>query len=93
MSYCRIDTITARLDLVDTFLHDEDLFYATLQQLQNLSNFDNMLTNIIVVPTNNQQQQRQGRRGGAGLGMTSSDSISRASAGTRNAIPAAADSD
>ena len=56
---CRMDTITARLNLVDTFLHDEDLFYATLQQLKNLTSLDNMLTNIVVVPARRQQKQQQ----------------------------------
>jgi DNA mismatch repair ATPase MutS len=59
---CRMDTITARLDLVDTFLLDEDLFYATLQQLKNLTSLDNMLTNIVVVPARRQQQQQQQQR-------------------------------
>ncbi len=45
-----MDTISARLDLVDTFLQDQELFYTTLQQLQNLSSLDNMLTNIVVIP-------------------------------------------
>lgn len=47
---CRIDTINARLDLVDTFLEDEDFFYAVLEHLQNLPAVDKMLTNIAVVP-------------------------------------------
>ena len=70
-----MDTITARLDLVDTFLHNEDLFYATLQQLQNLASLDSMLINIVVVPSRKQQQQlqqrRQGQENGRGLGISS----------------------
>ncbi len=60
-----MDTITARLDLVDAFLQDEGLFYTTLQQLQNLSSLDNMLTNIVVIPPmmqNLSRQQHQQRR-------------------------------
>ena len=60
-----MDTITARLDLVDVFLQNEELFYATLQQLQNLAGLDNMLTNIVVIPPmmqNLSERQRQKRR-------------------------------
>lgn len=47
---CRIDTINARLGLVDTFLEDEDFFYAVLEHLQSLPAVDKMLTNIAVIP-------------------------------------------
>jgi DNA mismatch repair protein MSH4 len=47
---CRIDTINARLDLVDTFLEDEEFFYAVLEHLQNLPAVDKMLTNIAIIP-------------------------------------------
>lgn len=47
---CRSDTINARLDLVDTFLSNEDFFYAVLEHLQSLPAIDKMLTNIAVVP-------------------------------------------
>jgi hypothetical protein len=57
------------LDLVDTFLQSEDLFYATLQQLQNLSSLDNMLTNIVVVPSK-MHLQRQQQRQGLGIAST-----------------------
>ncbi|CAJ1969540.1 unnamed protein product [Cylindrotheca closterium] len=48
----RMDTIHARLDLVDTFLQSEDFFYAVLENLQNLPAVDKMLTNVAVVPRN-----------------------------------------
>jgi len=48
----RMDTINARLDLVDTFLQSEDFFYAVLENLQNLPAVDKMLTNVAVVPRN-----------------------------------------
>ncbi|KAL3944879.1 MAG: hypothetical protein SGBAC_001022 [Bacillariaceae sp.] len=48
----RIDTIHARLDLVDSFLQTEDFFYAVLEHLQNLPAVDKMLTNVAVVPKN-----------------------------------------
>ena len=80
LSY-RLDTITARLDLVDTFLHDEDLFYATLQQLKNLTSLDNMLTNIVVVPAKRHQQQRRHQQGLAGEASTISRNNSITSGG------------
>jgi DNA mismatch repair protein MSH4 len=46
----RIDTINARLDLVDTFLNDENFFYSVLEHLQNLPAVDKMLTNVAIVP-------------------------------------------
>ena len=74
----RLDTINARLDLVDTFLQHEELFYSTLQQLQNLSSLDKMLTNIVVIPPmmqNLSEQQRQQRRQELGLALDSHRSV------------------
>lgn len=48
----RMDTINARLDLVDTFLQSEDFFYAVLEHLQNLPAVDKMLTNVALIPRN-----------------------------------------
>lgn len=47
---CRVDTINARLDLVDSFLENEDFFYAVLEHLKNLPAIDKMLTDVAVVP-------------------------------------------
>lgn len=47
---CRTDTINSRLDLVDTFLRDEEFFYAVLEHLQSLPAVDKMLTNVAIVP-------------------------------------------
>jgi DNA mismatch repair protein MSH4 len=47
---CRLDTINARLDLVDTFLADEEFFYTVLEHLQKLPDVDKMLTNVAIVP-------------------------------------------
>jgi DNA mismatch repair protein MSH4 len=47
---CRIDTIISRLDLVDTFLEDEEFFYSVLEHLESLPAVDKMLTNVAVVP-------------------------------------------
>jgi DNA mismatch repair protein MSH4 len=46
----RVDTINSRLDLVDSFLGDEELFYAVLEHLQALPDIDKMLANIALVP-------------------------------------------
>ena len=54
---CRIDTINARLDLVDTFLADEEFFYTVLEQLQNLPDVDKMLTNVAIVPRKARSKQ------------------------------------
>ena len=47
---CRSDTIQARLDLVDTFLSNEDFFYTVLDHLESLPDVDKMLTNVAMVP-------------------------------------------
>jgi DNA mismatch repair protein MSH4 len=54
---CRIDTINARLDLVDTFLADEEFFYTVHEQLQNLPDVDKMLTNVAIVPRKARSKQ------------------------------------
>jgi len=45
----RIDTITSRLDLVATFLADEEFFYSVMEHLQALPCLDKMLTNVSLV--------------------------------------------
>jgi DNA mismatch repair protein MSH4 len=49
---CRIATIHARLELVETFLSNEQLFYSILKQLQTLNPIDKMLSDIALVPDN-----------------------------------------
>ena len=46
----RVDTINTRLDLVDTFLDDEEFFFTVLDRLESLPDVDKMLTNIALVP-------------------------------------------
>lgn len=46
----RLDTIHARLDLVDTFLQEEDMFYGVLRELQTLPAIDKMLTDVALIP-------------------------------------------
>ena len=47
---CRSDTINARLDLVDSFLQDEEFFYSVMQHLKDLPAVDRMLTDVALVP-------------------------------------------
>jgi DNA mismatch repair protein MSH4 len=53
----RLDTIHARLDLVDTFLQDEDLFYSVLRELQTLPAIDKMLTDVAIIPNFKKHQE------------------------------------
>ena len=46
---CQLATIQARLDLVDTFLSDENLFYLILGQLRHLPPIDKMLSDIVLI--------------------------------------------
>lgn len=46
----RIDTIEARLELVDTFLQSSDFFFDVQEHLMNLPDVDKMMTNITLVP-------------------------------------------
>jgi DNA mismatch repair protein MSH4 len=46
----RVDTINSRLELVDTFMSNEDFFYTVLEYLSSLPDVDKMLTNIALVP-------------------------------------------
>ena len=46
----RVDTINTRLDLVDTFLSDEDFFYTVMEHLEALPDVDKMLVNVALVP-------------------------------------------
>jgi len=49
----RIDTINARLDLVDTFLEDDQFFYEILQQLMALPDVEKMLAHMALSPRKN----------------------------------------
>jgi DNA mismatch repair protein MSH4 len=46
----RLATIHARLDLVDTFLQDEEFFYEVLAQLEALPDLNKMLSHISLTP-------------------------------------------
>ena len=46
----RLDTIHARLDLVDAFLSDEEFFYVVMEHLEDLPDVDKMLSCVALVP-------------------------------------------
>ena len=46
----RLDTIHARLDLVDAFLEDEEFFYVVMEHLEDLPDVDKMLSCVALVP-------------------------------------------
>lgn len=46
----RCETINTRLDLVDTFLGDEEFFYTVMEHLEALPDVDKMLVNVALVP-------------------------------------------
>jgi DNA mismatch repair protein MSH4 len=46
----RIDTINARLDLVEAFMSSEDFFYSVLEHLSRLPDVDKVLSNVALVP-------------------------------------------
>lgn len=56
----RIDTINARLDLVDSLLEDEEFFYAVMEHLEDLPDVDKMLSYVALTP------RRRYDRGGNG---------------------------
>ena len=47
---CRLDTINARLNLVDTLLSEEEFFYTVLEHLKSLPDLEKVLTNVAVIP-------------------------------------------
>lgn len=68
----RLDTITARLDLVDSLLDDEEFFYAVMEHLEDLPDVDKMLSYISMTP-----KKKFGKEGnGALFGQTESQAIS-----------------
>ncbi|KAL9191169.1 hypothetical protein ACHAXT_000875 [Thalassiosira profunda] len=46
----RLDTINARLDLVDSLLEDEEFFYAVMEHLEGLPDVDKMLSHVALAP-------------------------------------------
>ena len=51
-----VETINARLDLVDTFLGNENFFYDVEEQLRHLPDLDKILSSIALVPRNHPSQ-------------------------------------
>jgi DNA mismatch repair protein MSH4 len=56
---CRLATIYSRLELVETFLSNEQLFYSVLKQLQSLPPIDKMLGDIAMVPFDRNKKSNQ----------------------------------
>ncbi len=65
----RLDTINARLDLVDSLLEDEEFFYAVMEHLEDLPDVDKMLSYIALAP---RKKQHHGGGNGALFGNTES---------------------
>ena len=64
----RLDTITARLDLVDSFLEDEQFFYEIMDQLLSLPDVEKMLAHMALVPKNRGATNGSGSGGGTRSG-------------------------
>ena len=60
----RLETIHARLDLVDAFLDDEDFFYEVMEQLGALPDVDKMLSHMALVPRRRDNNLRGGGQNG-----------------------------
>lgn len=58
----RVDTVNARLELVDLFLGNEEFFYEVLEHLGKLPDIDKMLSNIALVPRKHIKTDREGDR-------------------------------
>jgi len=53
----KIQTTEARLDLVDSFMEDEDFFYSVLEHLETLPDVDKMLSHLTLVPKTKNKSQ------------------------------------
>ena len=66
----RLDTIHARLDLVEAFLSDEEFFYAVMEHLMDLPDVDKMLSCVALVPRNKSTKNGALFGNGEGRGVT-----------------------
>jgi DNA mismatch repair protein MSH4 len=57
----QVETIHTRLDLVDSFLGDEEFFYTVMDHLQALPDVDKMLINVALVPWKRGNKQGETR--------------------------------
>jgi DNA mismatch repair protein MSH4 len=67
----RLDTIHARLDLVDSFLEDEEFFYVVMEHLEDLPDVDKMLSCVALVPRGKSSNNGALFGNGEGRGVTS----------------------
>lgn len=56
----RLDTINARLDLVDSLLEDEEFFYVVMEHLEDLPDVDKMLSYIALAPRKRRDKNGNG---------------------------------
>ena len=76
----RMDTINARLDLVDSLLEDEEFFYVVMEHLEDLPDVDKMLSYVALAPrkrgfNNSKNNNTTGNNGGALFGNTERQTV------------------
>ena len=69
----RLDTIQARLDLVDSLLEDEEFFYVVMEHLEDLPDVDKMLSYVALVPRKRWNGNSNGN--GALFGITERQTV------------------
>ncbi len=67
----RLDTIQARLDLVDSLLEDEEFFYVVMEHLEDLPDVDKMLSYVALAP----KKRWNGNGNGALFGITERQTV------------------
>ena len=67
----RLDTIHARLDLVDSLLEDEEFFYVVMEHLEDLPDVDKMLSYVVLTP----KKRWNGSGNGALFGITERQTV------------------
>ena len=67
----RLDTIHARLDLVDSLLEDEEFFYVVMEHLEDLPDVDKMLSYVALAP----KKRWSGNGNGALFGVTERQTV------------------
>ena len=69
----RLDTIQARLDLVDSLLEDEEFFYVVMEHLEDLPDVDKMLSYVALTPK--KRWNGNGNGNGALFGITERQTV------------------
>ena len=68
----RLDTVQARLDLVDSLLEDEEFFYVVMEHLEDLPDVDKMLAYVALSP---RKRWNTTSNGGALFGITERQTV------------------